>query len=131
MSRSCTLFQPDAVGKDCLAGKREQRGFLGGVDLGALLLAVRCCVVQHGILRCTGGQTDRHIGQRIGVCAIAQTAPRNVVVLVLPQRETQPVDRLIVGVVLGTPDLQRMGIGVLIVIPQEEGVFRHRMAARS
>ena len=72
MSRSCTLFQPDAVGKDCLAGKREQRGFLGGVDLGALLLAVRCCVVQHGILRCTGGQADRHIGQRVGVCAIAQ-----------------------------------------------------------
>ena len=33
-------------------------------------------------------------------------------------------DRLIVGVILGTPDLQRMSIGVLIVIPQEEGVFR-------
>ena len=59
-----------------------------GVDLGALLLAVRCCVVQHGILRCTGGQADRHIGQCIGVCAIAQTAPRNVVVLVLPQRKS-------------------------------------------
>ena len=49
--------------------------------------------------------------------------------LVLPQRKAQPVDRLIVGVILGTPDLQRMGIGVLIVIPQEEGVFRHGMAA--
>ena len=122
------LLQPNTLRQHCAFQLHQGGGFFG-VYHGSYFFAVRCCVVQHGILRCTGGQADRHIGQRIGVCAIAQAAPRNVVVLVLPQRKAQPVDCLVIGVILGTPDLQRMGIGVLIVIPQEEGVFRYRMAA--
>ena len=48
---------------------------------------------------------------------------------VLPQREADAVHRLIVGVVLGAPDLQGMGVGVQIAVAQEEGVLGDLMAA--
>ena len=55
---------------------------------------------------------------------MAKAAPGNVVVPVLPQREPDAVHCLVVGVVLGAPDLQGVGIGVQITVAQEEGVLR-------
>ena len=60
---------------------------------------------------------------------MAKAAPGNVVVPVLPQREPDAVHCLVVGVVLGAPDLQGVGIGVQIAVAQEEGVLRDLMAA--
>ena len=101
--------QPDAV-RENFAVQRDHGAVLVGVDLSAHFLAVGGCVIEHIIEEGARGQPDLDICQHIRVCPVAKAAPGNVVVPVLPQREPDAVHCLVVGVVLGAPDLQGVGI---------------------
>ena len=102
--------------------------FLSGRPLCALPRRRRLCNRAHHRGRCPQAARPRHLSAHPG-SPVAKAAPGNVVVRVLPQREPDAVHRLVVGVVLGAPDLQGVGIGVQIAVAQEEGVLRDLMAA--
>ena len=121
------LLQPNTLRQHCAFQLHQGGGFFGGHG-SAYFFAVRCGVAKRGLLRRTCGQAYDHIRQLIQRIAAAKAAPADVIAAGLAQGKAQAVGSLI-GVVLGAPDLQGVGVGVLLSIAQEERVLGDLVAA--